>query len=219
MKSSIHIIIYGMLLLFAMVGCDVHEIPEERRNDLVSFNLHLDFNTELPLYEEIPYTRAVHENRSLSTHDVRYLVKAFREEGKSRFSRVAQETFVFTSSDIHNLNRTLTVELPEGNYTIMVWTDYIDKGTTTDKYYDTSDFSEIILANKTNHSGSNDYREAYRGSVVASIVNPDYYTGSAQTAIDNQARVEMKRPMGKFKFVSTDLEVFLSRVAKTLVDT
>ena len=217
MINFLRSILLGMLSLFAMAGCDVHEIPDINEEP-VAFSLHLDFDTDLPFYDEVVYTRTVQESKALATHDVRYVVKAYREEGDSRFSRVAHDTFIFTSSDIHNLNRTLQLALPEGNYIFKVWVDYIDKGTTADKYYDTGDFAEIILADRANHPGSNDYRDAFRGSVVASIVNPDYYTGSALTAIDNQAWVEMKRPMGKFKFISTDLEAFVTRVARSLAD-
>lgn len=217
MRSIIRRLIFGMLWLLAMAGCDVHEIPEMDSTP-VPFSLHLDFNTDLPLYEEIHYTRGINETKAFATHDVRYTVKAYREESDSRFSRVAHDTFVFTFPDIHNLDRTLQLSLPEGNYIFKVWVDYVDKNSILDKYYETGDFAEIILANRTDHPGSNDYRDAFRGSVVASIVNPDYYTGSALAAIDNQARVDMIRPMGKYKFISTDLEVFLTRVAKTLID-
>ena len=35
--------------------------------------------------------------------------------------------------------------------------------------------------------------------------------------IDNQATVDMRRPMGKFKFVSTDVKAFISRVTETML--
>jgi hypothetical protein len=200
-----------------MAGCDVHEIPDINEEP-VAFSLHLDFDTDLPFYEEIAYSRSVHETKALGTHDVRYVVKAYREEGDSRFSRVAHDTFIFTSSDIHNLNRTLQLALPEGNYIFKVWVDYIDKGTTADKYYDTGDFSEIILADRTNHPGSNDYRDAFRGYASGTVTNPNYYVGDATNNIVNEATAYMQRPMGKFKFISTDVEIFLTRVVQMMKD-
>ena len=217
MKNIIRHIVWGMMSLLAIVSCDVHEVPTERK-ERVPFFLNLEFDTELPLHQEIAYSRNVQESKMLPLHDVRYIINAYRDLKVVNENLQPDTTFVFTSSEVYKLNRSLMLELPEGTYTFNVWVDFVASGTQTDKYYDTSNFNEIILADKANHPGSNDYRDAFRGSVTASIVNPDYYTGSVQTGIDNQFRVEMKRPMGKYKFISTDLDVFLTRVAKTLVD-
>lgn len=215
MKNSIRYIFWGIMSLLAFVGCDVHEIPVDR-NERVPFLLHLNFDTELPLYKEILYTRSEQESKQIPSHDVRYIVNAYRTDLGSGKNRQVDTTFVFTHEDIYNLNRTLQLELREGTYTFMVWTDYVAKGSKADQYYNTSEFSEIILADKKNHSGSNDYRDAFRGTATATVLNPAYYTGSILSTIDNQAKVEMQRPMGKFKFISTDLEMFLTRVAKML---
>ena len=58
MKKLYHILL-SMILLVTVVACDVHEFPADR-GELVPFTLHLDFDTEMPLYEVIPYeTRSV----------------------------------------------------------------------------------------------------------------------------------------------------------------
>ena len=215
MKNTIHHILWVMISLLAMVGCDVHEIPMER-NERVPFSLHLDYDTELPFYKEIIYSRSDQKSNQIPSHDVRYIVNAYRTDLGLDKSRQVDTTFVFTHADINSLDCTLPLELREGTYTFKVWTDFVAKGSQADQYYNTSDFSEIILSDKNNHSGSNDYRDAFRGTATATILNPAYYTGSILNTIDNQARVEMKRPMGKFKFISTDLEIFLTRVAKML---
>lgn len=219
MKKIVHCFIYSVILLLTFVGCDVHEFPEER-HERVPFLLHLNFNTELPLYKEVVYTRNGENVSTSSTdlHDVRYIINAYRTGNMREDNREADTTFVFTKSDIADLNYTARLELYEGTYTFRVWTDYVDAGSTEDKYYVTSDFSEIILANKSNHAGSNDYRDAFRGYVSATVINPAYYTGDIVNTIDNQATVEMKRPMGKFKFVSTDVEIFIDRVVQMMKD-
>ena len=202
------------MLLFAFAGCDVHEFPEES-NDKVAFLLHLDFNTEMPIYKEITYTRnaCAEAKREFEQHDIRYTINAYRAKSASSENRIADATFVFTKPDATDLNYTAQLKLPEGTYNFKVWADYVDAHSTDDKYYDTHDFSEIILKNKDNHSGSNDYREAFRGYASATVTNAAYYTGCIANSIDNQATAEMKRPMGKFKFISTDVEAFLNRVA------
>jgi hypothetical protein len=203
------------MLLLAFVGCDVHEFPEDY-GVRVPFLLHLDFNTEMPLYKEILYTRGGETREITEPHDIRYIINAYRTDNKRSDNRVADTTFIFSKSDISDLNYTAQLQLPEGTYDFSVWADYIDAGSTDDKYYDTRDFSEIILADKENHSGSNDFRDAFRGYASATVTNPDYYTGLILDSINNQATAEMKRPMGKFKFVATDVELFLLKVAQRL---
>ena len=217
MRKTLYYISLCVMLLLAFVGCDVHEFPEERY-DKVPFLLHLNFNTEMPLHKEITYTRSGNtETKGLAEqHDVRYIVNAYRTDNMRSENRVADTTFVFTKSDVEDLNYTAELQLSEGTYDFKVWADYVDAGSTEDKYYDTQDFAEIILADRENHSGSNDYRDAFRGYATATVTNPTYYTGSAASTIDNQATAEMTRPMGKFKFVSTDVDVFLTRVAQMM---
>ena len=196
-----------MMSLLAFTGCDVHEFPEDKYEP-VPFLLHLDFNSELPFYKEVEYTRAATD----AQHDLRYVINAYRTDNVRGDSREADTTFVFTKSDLAQLNYSAPLELDEGTYTFRVWADYVAANTDADKYYNTSDFAEIILADKSNHAGSNDYRDAFRGTTTATVTNPAYYKGEVVNTIDNQATVEMKRPMGKFKFVSTDIDVFLRRV-------
>ncbi len=210
MKNIFSSISIFVMMLLAFAGCDVHEFPEER-SEKVPFLLHLNFDTELPLYKEVVVTKGGAQH-----HDIRYIINAYRTDNVRGENRVADTTFVFTKSEISNLNYTAQLELPEGTYNFKVWADYVDAGSTADKYYDTRDFSEIVLADRENHPGSNDYRDAFRGYATASVINPAYYAGNALNDIDNQATVEMKRPLGKFKFVSTDVDIFISRVTELL---
>lgn len=206
MRKILHNIMLWLISLLAFTACDVHEFPEESRIR-VPFKLHLEFNTELPLYKEIIYTRGIEDATSL--YDIRYIIHAYRTDNKRSETRQADTTFVFTKSDLSNLDYTAQLELREGNYDFKVWADYVNKGSRQDLFYDTQDFSEIILANKQSYQGSNNYRDAFRGYATARVANPAFYTGEAAEAIDNQAIVKMVRPMGKFKFITTDVDAFI----------
>ena len=217
MRKILRYILMSVVSVLAFAGCDVHFFPKDE-GDLVPFMLHLDFSTEMPLYKVVVYTRGDEDatRNPQPDHDVRYIVNAYRTDNVAGESRIPDTTFVFTKPDVETLDYSALIEIPEGEYTFRVWCDYVDEGSKADKYYNTSDFSEIILADRKNHSGSNDYRDAFRGTVSATVINPLLYTGAAQEAIDNQARVEMKRPMGKYKFVSTDVEGFIVNLAKKM---
>ena len=80
------------------------------------------------------------------------------QENERKDKKEDVRTFVFTQSDVDDLDFKVQLELPVGTYQFKAWTDFVDANSKDDKYYDTSEFSEIVLANKDNHVGSNDYR-------------------------------------------------------------
>ena len=185
------------------------------------FTLHLNFDTELPVHTEVTYTRSGGDDdnttkASHTKHDVRYLIKAYRTDNVVGVNHVADTTFVFTQSDASQLDYTAHFEIEEGTYRFAVWCDYVDAGSVADKYYDTSNFLEVILKNREQHSGSNDFRDVFRGYATATVTNPAYYAGDILSTIRNQATAEMSRPVGKVQFISTDVVEFLTRVANKL---
>lgn len=216
MRASRYILVC-VLSLLALIGCDVHEFPKDN-HELVPFTLRLDFDTEMYFYKEVIYTRnGDSETKTpIEAHDVRYIIKAYRTDNVVGVNKVADTTFVFTRSDLSDLNYTAQLKLREGSYRFAVWCDFVDKGSSEDKYYDTSDFIEVILKDRNNHSGSNEYRDVFRGYATATIINPAYYTGAALNAIDNSATAQMTRPVGKMQFISTDVEAFLTRIASIM---
>ena len=217
MRITLRYIFLCVMLLLAFAGCDVHEFPVDRR-DLVPFELHLNFDTEMYFYKEVVYTRDSKDATKTSAikHDVRYTIKAYRTDNVIGVNHVPDTTFVFTKSDLTNLNYTANLELKEGTYRFAVWCDFVDEGSVSDKYYDTSDFLSVILKNKDNHSGSNEFRDVYRGYATATVIDPKYYITTAQDDIDNSATAQMSRPVGKVQFITTDVEQFISRVANLL---
>lgn len=218
MRKALRYISLCVMSLLAFAGCDVHEFPEERY-DQVPFLLHIDFDdTDMPLHQEVIYTRngeAVTKSAD-ELHDIRYTINAYRTDNVVGVNQVADATFVFTKSDLSNLDYTAPLYLNEGSYRFAVWCDYVSAGSTEDKYYDTSNFVEVILKNKDKHSGNNPFRDVFKGHTTATVTNPAYYTGEALKRIDNQATVEMSRPVGKVQFISTDVEEFLTRIANIM---
>ena len=206
-----------IVALLAFIGCDVHEFPTDSQ-ELVPLHIHLKFDTEMPLYKTINYTRSKEifseeEKKTDGSYDVRYIIKAFRTDNIVGQNRTADTTFVFTKSDISNLNHSVTIELNEGSYDLRVWADYVDAGSDKDKFYNTSDFSEIILTSEDVHVGSNDYRDAFEGEISIEVESGANNSGSTITIV-NEATIAMSRPMGKFKFIATDGEEFVRRMAE-----
>lgn len=234
MKNVMRYILMCVISLFAFSSCDIHEFPNPESGELVPFTLHLNFHTEREFHKEFTYTRNGDVTEGTSTdgitidsatktpyelHCFRYVIKAYRTDVLKNENRVADTTFVFTRNNYEEtFNHTLTLELPEGQYDLRAWCDFVDIGSTEDKYYDTRDFSKITLLNDggKNHSGGNDYREAYRGLVPVTVTNPKYYSGDIVETFDNEATIEMNSPMGKYEVISTDVEAFLTRVIQMM---
>lgn len=192
-------------------GCSVHEWPELEYGE-VPFVLKLDFNTELPLYRTVTYTRSEEISRiSPSDCDIRYIVSVYRA-GETRNTRSADRRYVFTKPYSANMDHTVTIALDEGDWEIYAWADYVDAGSSSDKYYNTSDFGNIFYSDKEHYGGSNDCNDAFRGSTSATVIHPDRFLEN-ETLPSYEATVPMMRPLGRFEFIATDVNAFLTRVA------
>ena len=194
-KNYISILVYTLCCILVN-SCDIHQFPVQPKD--VEFVLNLDFDKEMPLYKVVDYDVTVKSVSHGQPYDTRYLVNVYDAEVED--SREALYSFVFTKDDVSDLNNSVTLSLQKGNYRFVVWTDYVLEGTVEDLHYNTSKFEYISLA-EGEHSGSNDARDAFTGSLVQEVTQ-EYA----------EATVYMSRPMAKFNFVSTDLHDFLGRV-------
>ena len=217
MKKLSHYILLCIILQFVFTNCDVHEFPKEDQ-ERIPFVLNLKFKKDMPLGKEITITNQT-RTRALATTDNDYVMRCIVNLYEINSEGVRGEidtTFIFTTSDINTLDYVANLALREGTYDCRVWADYVDKENDDDKYYDTRDFSEIIFANKDNYIGSCEYRDAFKGSTTFTVNNPARYLGSAIDSINNSASIDLERPMGKFKFVSTDVDKFIDNLAETM---
>lgn len=250
MREIRRYILMCAMSLLALAGCDVHEFPEKESLELVPYTLHLDFNTDMPLYDEFHYDAMGLLTRDgegdtkgpANLHDVRYTIKAYRTDNVIGENRIADTTYVFTHSEIEKLNYTAKFGIREGVYTFQVWCDYVNTGSEEDKYWNTENFERIAIRKFKNEDlevqipiqngdveeemwvkpdsllvGSSDFRDAFRGFIKEQEVrNPKFYAGDIVSTIKNESTVEMIRPLGKYKFISTDVDKFISRLAKKM---
>lgn len=189
----------GLLLGLTISSCDVHEFPDPKPKEM-EFVLKLNYDTNLPLYKVVEYEE---ETRSAMSeeYDVRHIVKVFDAEAEGAEARMELYHFEFIEDDITELNTTLALSILPGNYNFVVWSDYVKAGNSAGLHYDTNHFEEIALQGET-HTGSDDFRDAFRGTVLSEVSDAN-----------TEATVEMTRPMAKFNFVTTDVEDFIVKVA------
>lgn len=205
----------AMVVLTAGSSCDVHEWPETDFST-TDFALHLQFDTDLPLYQEIYYSRGdlsaldQDSRTSIYDHDIRHIIEVYPagNGSKSRATASPVCSFVYNESSVVNFDRTYNVKLPEGDWDIYVFTDFVDAGSQNDKYYKTSDFSAIIYPDRGSYSGSNECRQVFRGMTSVHVEHP-YRFLEDETLPNYEATVEMRRPMARYEFISTDMDEFI----------
>lgn len=191
--------------LLCITSCAVHEWPEPTPADVI---VNLDFDTQLPQYKVLNEegTRASHDGRD---YDIRYTIAAYRllQDGS-----YAEEPFllkVFSKDEIEELNASFRFSIDEGSYRFYVWTDFVLAGTQSDYFYNTTNFRRISLQGA--HEGNNDFRDAFSGSADLKVIR----LGSRETP--STVTVQMRRPLAKFEFITTDLQEFITKTIEAMI--
>ena len=211
MKKMLYLIIYMPLLLLS--ACDVHEWPEKVPLTERNYRIVLDFKTDM---DEQDY---FYESRSatlMEEYEMRYTVKAYpytepvrSSDGSRTLSRTASWGYTFTRSvSLNDYNCEIDLQIPTGEYTLMVWADFVKKGTTEHYFYNPSNFAEIVLHGE--HKANTDLRDAFRGRKTVEINTTFTEDGETEDIV-----VTMERPLAKFTVVTTDLAEFFERESET----
>lgn len=199
--NSIYRAIATAVCTLVLASCGVHEIPNEKPvfPERITYPvvLYLDYNTELPLYttveDKIPARASMAAN-----YDVRYTIEIYEVIDTYLNTRLFYSREVMTRDDVNTLSHSRLINLPEGKFEIYVWTDYVDSGSTADKFYNTTKFDVITVQN---HVGNNDFRDAFAGSLKTDV-----------TPLTTELRVTSGRPVAKFNFITTDLDRFIDHL-------
>jgi hypothetical protein len=181
-----------------MSSCDVHEFPDPSLKE-VDFTLHLDYSTEMPLYKVVEYNERTRSGSADDAYDVRYLVNVY---DKDESARQALHSFIFSKDDVSELDNSVTFRIRVGEYRFVVWTDYVEQGSTSDMFYATDKFEYISFASEE-YFGNEDRRDAFTGTETAVVSDENL-----------EATVSMSRPMAKFRFVTNDLQDFIVRAVQ-----
>lgn len=191
--------------LLCITSCAVHEWPEPSPADVI---VNLDFDTQLPQYKVLNEegTRASHDGRD---YDIRYTIAAYRLLQDGSYAEVPFLLKVFSKDEIEELNATFRFSIDEGSYRFYVWTDFVLAGTQSDYFYNTTNFRRISL--QGTHEGNNDFRDAFSGSADLKVIR----LGSKETP--STVTVQMRRPLAKFEFITTDLQEFITKTIEAMI--
>ena len=196
-------LLLSVLSLLVFTSCDVHELPD--LPEKVTCYFYLKFETDMSVQHFKYDTRSGKDEAGL---DMRYIVRAYPSLENDKRAKEYIEQSIFTRSISNDYDCSFSLELPPGKYNIMVWTDFVEKGSYANYLYNADNFAEIYLHGE--HRANTDNRDAFRGSKDISIVT-DIVERVPDTTI-----VEMIRPLGKFEFIATDLKEFVNKEASSI---
>lgn len=190
-----------LALVFSVSSCndviyDYPDCPDEPEPEYV-FKVRLDFQRELPPYTDITYdfgsSRAW--RGEVPEPDFRYIINVYDDDPNSR-----DVLYSFTGSVTGGAPESIEVpmKLPKGKYRFLAWADYVKPGTLIDLFYNTSNWAEISISKK-DYIGCDNRRDAFRGESPQICSIPD----------EELHIVPMERPLAKYRFVSTDFDLFL----------
>ena len=216
--KKIFALAFAALILFC--SC-VHQWPESVPADVA---ITLKFDTELPYYKTVmfpdetksaesepSYTDLAQDFSGHSLYDIRYIIEAYPKLGNGDFSRDPARRWVFTEDDALDLgDYTVTLSIDEGEYDFRAWADFVEDGSQTDLYYKTPNWKEGIKVNlDSKHYGNTDWRDAYAGKSPIKVVR---YGSIADVT---SGVIKLSRPLGKYVFVTNDLDDFVTKVMRT----
>lgn len=163
---------------------------------------------DVTLHFHINFTDSIFfQSRSASSIHQRCTVYAFKRTGDSRsYSRRGDQPdrkFQYDFDDTNLQDRKIDLTLSLGTWDLVVWVDYVDSDTGYE-YYDCSDFSDIIINESGGHRGNDIYRDAMRGTATL-LLNEETVQHDIYLVID------VKRPLAKYVFITTDLSEFVER--------
>lgn len=202
-KLTIYI---ACLLVLVSTGCDktVLEFPENGGVDptLVNVNLTLAIDPKIEPYEPTERSKA----SEADLHDVRWIVEVFRDEigGEPVEQRVLG---CEQAADGHHTIRT-SLALHAARYHVVAWMDYVDDGSTADKYYHVNTLSSISVPEAGNYIGDEDHKDTY---VAQQEIDLRAYRDRWNETVDTS--VTLQRPMAKIEFITTDIDKFLDKLS------
>lgn len=194
----------ALLMLCVLWSCDVHEFPDKRAT--VAVNLNLEYSTKMYRWEDGVVTDTVDMVQEKGT--MRYTVRVYTGFTTRRdVSAIIQEhTFVRELSN-EGYGYSMPLELPEGDYTIMVWSDLIEpekSGKESAPFYNIDNFNAIQFADG-DYIARTEYRDAFRGVSEISLKS------SSMVVPVVDCNVRMERPLARYEFLATDFRQFLTR--------
>ena len=176
----------GVTQKFSVASGITSEFPTPTSTSNVSLNLKLDPSMQFDT------------QTSSTTCDVRFIIEISGQDENGNRGKLLEKK-IQSYKPASNGQYPINLELADGKYYIAAWMDYVNENSVEDKYYETDSLSSIRV--NTPYIGNDDLKEVYVAQQVIEV--------SGAATLD----MTLKQPMGKFEFITTDIEKFLGEQA------
>jgi hypothetical protein len=142
-------------------------------------------------------------------YDVRYIVDIYPDPGnssvlKNRVARIVKTSDVVVTEGMYHIEDTIT--LPLAKYKLIAWLDYVERGTTTDKYFNTEDLQNVqIIKQDGKYTGYNVTKDAFTSKEDLDLTP---YRG--ERFVHHHAMLTMKRPFAVYQIRTDDIQEYIT---------
>ena len=190
------------LLVLLLTGCDstVMEYPEGEGVDPTLVQMRLSLSVD-PSIEPYSHSKAESASGDDSYH-VRWIVEVFRD--KIEGDPVERRVLCCDKAEDGRHTIGTTWALHAAKYHVVAWAEYVDKGSTADKYYTVNSLSSICIPEAEDYVGDEEHKDTYVGQEEFDLTGyRDRWNETAECAMT------LERPMAKIEFITTDVDKFL----------
>jgi hypothetical protein len=142
-------------------------------------------------------------------YDIRYIIDIYEADPNlvtrvnSKTQRIVRTESSIITRGIYHVEEKLS--LSQKHYKIIAWVDFVEKGTTADKYYNTADLQDISAIQQTARIGYNTTKDAFAGNF-----DLDLTVYKNQRFIERDIVVKVKRPFAVYQIITTDIEKYIT---------
>ena len=189
-----------ILVLLSLVGTSCEEQSEVQLSNVEQLTIRLTYDQTENLFSNARITpQEITEKYEQLTGEefMRVILRAYPiERGKRATDHTFEKTLTRRISEGYDCQT--QIELPAGEYELLVWTDLLINGS---PLHNAEDFSEVTFYG--DHIGCTFCREAFRGSTTISVFGGEVKKASTYDIL-------MKKPLARFELQTDDLAEFLS---------
>ena len=215
MFGRIRHIVLMIVLLLAFASCDrtIHEYPAELNIELtVRCSVDLTHPEHFVTVEcdaekgasYVVRTQSAELSGTRFTEPVclRYVVDLYRQTSSNLVFVERQE--LFSPVDAANPQVEATFKVDASKYAVLVWCDYVQDDVREAWYYNTDDLRKIRYSDE--EVVDNNDKDVFSNMVNVDLTDYYYADGEHEIVYD----LELLRPMGRFKCITTDMDDYLA---------
>lgn len=201
-----------ILLALGICSCEkVHEFPESGKEvDPTDIETRININCKIQLTGFDIITKSsmsdVLQSDSTDYYDRRFIINIHANEYTDTL--VESHTIIRDVTDVSDFM--IDTKLHTRKYKLIVWMDYVRKGTVTDLYYNTSNgkaLNAIHQPSATRYSACSDFKDA---QTFVSDIDLTPYAGQWYADITIPAPLE--RPVAKVTVLANDLDKYAEQI-------